>query len=95
MTIIVQIVFENWPVFSLIILALIVVLAWLTWKAHVNKVSTGSEGLVGEEGIYKGSDLVQVHGELWKIDPDHDLEKGDVVEVTAVHNLSLSVIKRS
>jgi len=94
MPLVVQMVFEYWPMFGLLLLALVVFLAWLTWKAHMGKVTTGNEGLIGEEGIYKGNNLVHVHGELWKTDGASELEPGDVVTVKSIHKLIITVEKQ-
>jgi membrane protein implicated in regulation of membrane protease activity len=95
MTIILQVLYDNWPSLLIILIALLIFLAWLTWKAHSQKISTGNEGLIGEEGVYKGNNIVQVHGELWKIKADPQLQAGDLVEVTGINKLTLTVTKRA
>lgn len=95
MPFIIQILFDNWPTLGFILLALVIFLGWLTWKAHTGKITTGYEGLVGKEGVYKGNNLVQVNGELWRIDTGHQLNPEDIVEVTDVQNLKITVEKRS
>lgn len=79
---------------SLIFIFLIVIAI----RAHLNRVSTGKEGLVGEIGVAQ-SDLkpegkVFVHGELWNAEAAEDIPKGTKVKVLEVKkNLMLKVTK--
>ncbi len=79
---------------SLIFVFLIVIAV----RAHMKKVYTGKEGLVGEIGVVQ-SDLkpegkVFVHGELWNAEAPEKIPKGTKVKVTEVmKNLRLKVIK--
>jgi len=79
---------------SLIFIFLIV----LAVRAHVRKVFTGKEGLVGEIGEAK-SDLnpegkVFVHGELWNAEADQDIPRGTKVRVVEVQSgLKLKVTR--
>ncbi|MCK4364368.1 MAG: nodulation protein NfeD, partial [Candidatus Aminicenantes bacterium] len=67
-------------------------------RAHMRKVHTGKEGLVGEIGVVQ-SDLkpegkVFVHGELWNAEASEDIPKGTKVKVLEVMNyLVLKVTK--
>ncbi len=79
---------------SLIFVFLIVIAI----RAHMKRVYTGKEGLVGEIGVAK-SDLkpegkVFVHGELWDAEATEDIPKGAKVRVLEVkENLMLKVTK--
>ncbi len=73
-------------------------LIYIAIRAHLNRVHTGKEGLVGEIGVVQ-SDLkpegkVFVHGELWNAEAEEDIPKGTKVEVLEVKkNLMLKVAK--
>ncbi len=67
-------------------------------KAQLSKVTTGKEGLVGEEGIaqtdvfHEGK--VFVHGEIWNGKSDQQIPKGEKVIVTAIEGLIVKVEKK-
>jgi membrane-bound serine protease (ClpP class) len=70
----------------------------LAYKAYKSKPVTGSEGLVGEEGlartdITKDGGMVSVHGEIWSAWSDDSIIKGEKVVVDAVSNLKIKVSK--
>jgi membrane-bound serine protease (ClpP class) len=71
-------------------------LTTLVVRAHMRKVTTGKEGILGEVGITQ-TDLnptgkVFVHGELWQAEADGFIPKGAKVKVTEVSgHLSLKV----
>jgi len=79
---------------SLIFIFLIVIAI----RAHMKKVYTGKEGLVGEIGVAK-SDIkpegkVFVHGEIWDAEAAENIPKGAKVKVLEVKdNLMLRVTK--
>ncbi len=79
---------------SLIFIFLVV----LAIRAHIKKIFTGKEGLVGEIGRAQ-SDLtpggkVFVHGELWNAEADQNIPKGTEVKVVEVlQNLKIRVTK--
>ena len=66
-------------------------------KAQFSKVRTGSEGLVGEEGVarteVKERGKVEVHGELWNAESDEPIAAGERVMVTEVKGMRLKVKK--
>ena len=66
-------------------------------KAQLSKVRTGSEGLIGEEGIaitdVKEKGKVQVHGELWNAESDEPIAAGDLVMVIVVRGMIVKVRK--
>lgn len=64
---------------------------WLAMRAQLKKASTGSEGLVGQEGVAVTAEQVRVVGELWKAQSNQPLEPGQKVVVTKVDGLLLSV----
>lgn len=80
--------------FSLIFIFLIV----LVIRAHVRKIQTGKEGLVGEIGTAQ-TDLfpegkVFVHGEIWNAEASESIPKGTKVKVLEVMgNLKIKVRK--
>jgi membrane-bound serine protease (ClpP class) len=67
-------------------------------KAQRRKVTTGSEGLVGEVGTARTAiapeGTVFVRGELWNARSDESVALGDEVEVTAVDGMKVSVRRR-
>jgi membrane-bound serine protease (ClpP class) len=73
-------------------------LIYIAIRAHLNRVHTGKEGLVGEIGVVQ-SDLkpegkVFVHGELWNAEAEENILKGTKVKVLEVKgNLVLKVTK--
>lgn len=67
-------------------------------KAQLSKVTTGREGLVGEQGLAK-TDIsdggkVIVQGEIWNGRSDEPIRQGETVIVTAVEGLVLTVKKK-
>ncbi len=70
----------------------------LAYKAYKSKPVTGSEGLVGEEGlartdIAEDGGMVSVHGEIWSAYSDDSISKGEKVVVDSVSNLKIKVSK--
>lgn len=79
---------------SLIFIFLIVIAI----RAHLNRVHTGKEGLVGEIGVaqsdIKPEGKVFVHGELWNAEASENIPKGTKVKILEVKkNLMLKVTK--
>jgi membrane-bound serine protease (ClpP class) len=71
----------------------------LAFKAFKRKPVTGSEGLLGGEGvastgITKDGGMVLLHGERWSAYSDEPISKGEKVKVEAVSGLKVKV-KRS
>ncbi len=66
-------------------------------KAQLSRVRTGSEGLVGEEGVaktdVKDRGKVYVHGELWNAESDEPIAADERVIVTAVKGMTVKVKK--
>ncbi len=71
----------------------------LAYKAHKRKHATGSEALVGLEGIAKSDvgplgGMVQVHGEFWSAYSESRIAKDDKVVVEAVSGLKVKIRKK-
>jgi membrane-bound serine protease (ClpP class) len=67
----------------------------IAWRARRNKVVTGSQGIVGEQGV-ACTDLVPsgkvfVHGELWNAHSTKPLRSGAAIRVVAINQLELEV----
>lgn len=82
-----------------VISAFFVTVAALAFRAQVSKPQTGWEELVGMTGEVRQElrpeGKVFVHGELWNAVADQHLSAGEKVEVVAVENLRLKVVKIS
>ncbi|MBM4128939.1 MAG: nodulation protein NfeD, partial [Nitrospira sp.] len=68
----------------------------LAFKAYKRKPVTGSEGLVGTEGvacsdITKDRGMVLLHGERWTASSDEPIAKGEKIIVEAVSGLKVKV----
>lgn len=77
---------------SLIFIFLIVI----SVRAHVKKVHTGKEGLIGESGFaqseLKPEGKVFIHGEIWNAEATENIPKGTKIEVIEVmKNLKVKV----
>lgn len=74
-------------------------LVTLVMRTHKRQVSTGAEGLVGEQGEARSSfksgqkGQVFVHGEIWRAVSDDNIRAGDPVSVVKVNGLTLKVKK--
>ncbi|MEW6001691.1 MAG: nodulation protein NfeD [Nitrospirota bacterium] len=71
----------------------------LAFKAYKRKPVTGSEGLIGAEGvtvidITKDGGMVLLHGERWAAFSDEPVSKGEKVIVEAVSGLKVKVKKQ-
>lgn len=67
-------------------------------KAQLSRVTTGREGLLGEEGMAQtdvsDGGKVFVHGEIWNGRSDEPISQGERVIVTSVEGLVLKVKKK-
>jgi membrane-bound serine protease (ClpP class) len=75
------------------------VILGLAYKAYRRKPVTGSEGLIGLEGIAntditKDSGMVLLHGEIWSAYSDETISKGEKIVVESVSGLKVKVKKR-
>jgi membrane-bound serine protease (ClpP class) len=80
--------------------AITFIVAWITMRAHMRKVTTGKEGLEGEKGIAKSTlspkGKVLVAGELWDAESlDGKIHTGDEIVVDSVKGFKLFVKKSS
>ena len=64
----------------------------LVVRAHLRKVETGKQGIVGERGEIRGGKAF-VHGELWSLADAAGFEEGDAFVVEAVDRMKLRVKK--
>jgi membrane-bound serine protease (ClpP class) len=68
-------------------------------RAQRSKVTTGAEGLLGEQGVVETAlspeGWIRVHGERWRAESEGTVEAGQKVVVTAVHGLRLRVRKEN
>jgi membrane-bound serine protease (ClpP class) len=75
--------------------AIAVFLMTLVMKAHKNRVTTGTEAMVGEIGVARTTlqpdGKVFVHGELWNATASGDIAAGTRVRVRAVEGLRVVV----
>lgn len=85
---------DLWQVvpFAIAFAGITLFLLQLVIKAHLGKVETGKQGLVGERGKMKNGKIF-VHGELWDVADTTGLEEGDEVEVQAIDRMLLKVKK--
>lgn len=64
-------------------------------RAQRRKPTTGSEGLVGEQGVtttdVDPAGQAFIHGELWSVEAEERIGRGEVVEVTAIEGLKLRI----
>ncbi len=82
---------------TIFMVLMVFILTRLAIKAHLSKVSTGQEGLVGEEGKaltdvhYEGR--VFVHGEYWNAYSDEPIPKDSNIKVLKVDGMKIKVEK--
>ncbi len=66
-------------------------------KAHQGKVTTGSQGIVGETGVairdFDDGGKVLVHGEIWNARSDEGIRRDDKIVVTGINGMQLTVKK--
>lgn len=71
----------------------------LAIRTHFKKVTTGSEGLIGELGVAQtkvsSEGKVKVHGEIWNAECDDVIKKGEKIRVVSVDGLKLKIEKKS
>jgi len=89
------------PTFSIISVsiltgAFVYFIIWFAWKTKRRKVTTGKEGIIGEEGKtisdLKPEGMVLVHGEYWKAKSKSGfIEKNKRIKVVDIKGLLLLV----
>jgi membrane-bound serine protease (ClpP class) len=71
--------------------------ATMAIRARLTKPTTGMEGLIGETGTASTpiapEGKVAIHGEIWDVVSDQNIERGEKVQVFGVVNLKLKVKK--
>lgn len=81
--------------FALITALILVTVVVLALKSTQRKVVSGLEALIGSEAVviqdFENKGLVIMHGEHWQAVSDVPLKKEQVVQVTGLKNLTLSV----
>jgi membrane-bound serine protease (ClpP class) len=82
---------------SIPIAVITILLMGVAYKARMNKVTTGEEGMIGEVGtastVLAPAGKVFVHGEIWNaLCPEH-ADPGDRVQVKEVNGLQLQVTR--
>lgn len=75
------------------------VVVGLAYRAYKRKPVTGSEGLVGMEGIAntditKDSGIVSLHGEIWSAYSDETISKSEKIVVESLSGLKVKVRKQ-
>ncbi|MBN2008480.1 nodulation protein NfeD [candidate division KSB1 bacterium] len=81
--------------------AIFVLIIGFALRAQTKKITTGSEGIIGEEGVAistfeRGTvGNIKVHGEYWKAESLDTIEKGNIVIVEEINRLRLKVRKRN
>ena len=83
----------------LVFLAAIVLVIWLSIKAHQNRVSAGKEDLVGRTAVVdvalEPKGVVLVEGERWTaLSEAGNIEPEEEVTITKVEGLKLRVTKK-
>lgn len=75
---------------------LIMLAGTLAARAHKQKVVTGVEAMIGQEGLVSAQEngvmYASIRGERWQVSADEPLAPGDYVRVNAVHDLTLHVV---
>lgn len=85
---------------ALILLGFIFIVVRAVVRVHKGQVTTGVEGIVGEEGIVlvpfdgRGRGKVSVHGEIWDALCEEPAARDDAIVVTGVSGMILTVKKK-
>jgi membrane-bound serine protease (ClpP class) len=68
-------------------------------KVHAGKVTTGSQGLIGESGValkdFDKEGKIFIHGEIWNARSDEIIKKDDRVVVDDINSMILIVRRES
>ena len=77
---------------------LLALVGWMVARTYRRQVSTGSEGMIGEEGEARSeinpTGSVFAFGELWKATSEEPIEKGAQVVVVKTEGIHLHVRKK-
>jgi len=79
----------------LVVLAFVFIVVKSVLNVHRTRVTTGSEGMVGEKGRarggFNGRGLAMVHGEIWSAVSEGEITDGQEIIVTEVRGMELHV----
>jgi membrane-bound serine protease (ClpP class) len=84
---------------SITISLFFIIAVGLALKAQKRKVTTGKEGLIGEQGKAVNdispaqTGLVEVHGEIWRATSTQTIAAGERVTIKSIDRLLLTVEK--
>jgi membrane protein implicated in regulation of membrane protease activity len=87
--------YPSWIIVLVILLSLLkdAVLFRFTWKSYVVHKKEDYAGVKGKHGVAQGDfskrGLVRVNGELWKVEVNRPVKKGDKLVITNVKGLLL------
>ncbi len=74
-----------------------ITVAGLAFRAYIRKPASGSEGMIGLEGVVVSRiaprGKVFVHGEYWNAYSEEVIEEGEEVEIIGIKDLSIKVKK--
>jgi len=79
------------------ILVFVAIIAYIVIKAHIRKVATGKEAMIGKKIVVRNSlkkeDKILIDGELWDCLCDEEIESGSTVEIYDVEGFKLKIRK--
>jgi membrane-bound serine protease (ClpP class) len=81
-----------------VVLAFVFLVVRSVINVHKAQVTTGREGMIGEEGIaltdFSGTGKISVHGEIWNAELPGEANKGDRLVVESISGMTLIVRKK-
>jgi len=82
----------------IVILAFVFIVVRAVFNVHRTKVTTGSDGLIGEEGValsdFSERGKIMVHGEIWNAEISGEVKKGEKVIVERLDGMTLIARKK-
>ena len=82
---------------GLLIFAIFAMFGYYVFKIYKRKTTTGTEAMIGDTATIKSwkgtSGIVTYEGEDWKAKSDSDFKKGDMVMITELNKMTLTVQK--
>ncbi len=82
----------------IVVLAFVFLVVRSIINVHKAQVTTGKEGMIGEEGIalseFTDSGKISVHGEIWNAECPGGVNKGDKLVIERVEGMTLIVRKK-
>jgi len=83
----------------IVILAFVFIVVRAVFNVHRGKVTTGIDGLIGEEGValsdFSGKGKIMVHGEIWNAEFSGEVKKGEVLLVEKANGMILITRKKN